>query len=344
MTARYALFFLVFASLAFAQAGHATEGGNISQVDVARQYNSSWHGVVGQTSNLPYVPPFTMVNATPSNITYIPGQKTGAAKCAHGIDVLNLLFSNSSTEITSLSRGNLPALDSFIGDREDNGSATLVFSTSFETAGYGTITGVPTTYTNAPNPTIFRMGYLQDQDGNIVFITPVVSDKAGYNGSLFDFQLMLPTMNSTLTLYYVTADLECAPPPRPPEVPPEGGGGTKIPYYNETRPPEPPPVPPPTPPPEVECIPELFCGEWGPCIDGYQYQPCVDETECSDIEVYRVRKCVIPPPEVVPPPPEEIIPIIVQPEFPCLPFVLIGLLAILVFYYLIKRRKRRGGT
>ena len=189
-----------------------TEGGNVSGVDAAANVTSAWHAVVGQTSGAAAVP-LTIV-ATPDNITYHV-INTGANSCTYGVSVLNLLFSNSSSSITSLSRGNLSVLDSFMNRIGDNGSSTLPLSTSFTTS-YGTITGVPTTYTNAHIANMFRMGYLNDQNGNIVMITPVVDDGQGYNGSLFDFQLMLPTQNISPTPYYLTVDLECKSKPHKP--------------------------------------------------------------------------------------------------------------------------------
>ncbi len=332
--------FLLMAGLAFSQA--TTEGGNISGVDTEGQLPSIWHGVVGQTTPDPAVN--VTINATPADVSYHIID-LGTSECEVGPGYVNLIFSNSSESIAYLKRGNLTILDDFIGRPEENGTATFVFSTSFPTWNYGTITGVPTTLTNAPDPSTFRMGYLNDQSDNLVFITRLNYDKPGFNGSLFDFQLMLPTQNGTPVLYYLTLDYKCeAPPPGKPK-PPRGGGGSGIPVYNESRaPPSPEEEGPAVGPAEnvTECDIYLYCEEWGECVDGYRYQKCYDPENCSDIVVYRVEECPpVPEEEEVPLLPEELVFIRVEPEFPCIPLALLMALAILLLYYYSKKRKKR---
>jgi hypothetical protein len=248
---------LLITSAAFAQAGNeTTEGGNISQVNATTDQASSWYGVCGQALPAAFVP--VTINATPGNTTCLT-INTGASSCTNGlVGTIHLLFSNGSSAIASLAPGNLPLLDIFINRESENGTATFTSLSSFSIPGFGTVASVPTTYTNSPVPSTFKMGYLQDQAGNIVIVTPLVSDQVGFNGSVFDFQLMLPTNNVTPTLYYLTAAKECAPPP-PGGKPPQGGGGTHTPYYNVTQPPEPPPPPPP--PPGYECGSDLNCAD-----------------------------------------------------------------------------------
>jgi len=340
---------LLFLSLAFAQVG--TEGGNISGVDASQETVSSWSGVFGQVGSGPFTP--VTVTANPGNVTYIT-INTGASACAQGVLWLALLFSNSSAPITSLERGNLSALDSCIFVQGQNATETFVFSTTFDTGNYGAITGVPTTYTNSPTPGTFRLGYLQDQADNLVFITPVVSDQEGFNGSLFDFQLMLPTRNGTAVDYYVTVDLLCnttnatnATPAHPQSG---GGGGTHTPYYNQTNG--------TTIPPEGGGEPEgganescdiiLYCGDWEPCQGGFRKQSCVDLDCHTNIEVFRVEKCEVAPGNVTTILPEGKIPryfLVEEPIWyrlieglaPCSLFLLI----LLAFYFLW--RKLRGG-
>ncbi len=335
------LFFL-FTALAFAQAGnHTAEGGNITAVDVNASLDSTWHGVVGRVSPEPFVN--VMLNATPGDLTSLT-IKTGSGRCKHGVEALYILFSNSSSVITSLTRGNLTLLDDFISSPPENATATFLLSSTFRTENYGQITGVPTTYTNPPAPPIFILGYLQDQDGNLVFITKVLDEpRGGFNGSLFDFQLMLPTKNATPVMYYATVDLECKVPPFKPRPPPTGGGGTRTPYY--VTPPEVPPLAPPGPPPEIVCDIVLYCDEWGPCIEGYRKQRCWDMENCSDIEVFRVEKCVPAEiPEIVEEIKEEIPIFAVQPEIPCLPFLLLLLLIVVIAYMYLRRKRKRGVT
>lgn len=363
---RLRFFFLLFilATLSFAQVpGNATtEGGNISDVNLASETNSTWHGVCGQASPSAAVP--VIINATPQNITSLT-INTGSGSYPYGVSAIYLLFSTSPTAITSLQRGNLTALDTFINRSGQNGTETFVFSTTFTIGSYGTITGVPTTYTRAPLPTTFPLGYLRDQAGNFVFVTQVVSDQAGFNGSTFDFQLMLPTNNGTPTLYYLTVVVVPNPSPVPPTPPgpPTGGGGTRTPYYNVT-----PPVAYEcysdadcpvgkycriipgqaggvclTSPPSPACDVILYCTEWGPCTeDGYRYQPCTDLANCSNITVYRVEKCPAVLPVFPPVVPEEIITIIIQPGCPCLPLLLLALLITAIIYILRRRTLQKG--
>jgi hypothetical protein len=344
----FLLILLFSASLAQEAGNSSIEGGNITAVNATMERNSTWHAVVGQTSDDPLSN--VTVNATPGGLTDLL-VNTGAYVCYldeddddeeeedyEGIAILNILFSNSSSPITHLKRGDLESLDLFIFRDAENGTATFLLTTNFKTGNYGTITNVPTTYTNSlGSSSPFRMGYLQDKDDNIVFITPVVNDQEGFNGSLFDFQLMLPTNNGTPVTYYLTVDLKCK---RRGE--PRGEGrGTRTPYWNIT----PEELPPAVGPVEniTFCDIILYCDEWEPCVDGYRKQKCWDMTNCSDIEVFRVEKCV---PAVLPPPKEEeeeIIPIyVVEEEFPCLLLLLLLLLLVLIYIYW-KRKKRKNG-
>ncbi len=349
----YRHLFLLLVLMSFSLAGNSTtEGGNVTGIDAESNATSIWHGVTGNVGGAPFVP-FSFV-ADPGNISYFD-INTGFNSCDGGEYVLlNLLFSNSSAAKTSLVRGNLSVLDNFILSMGENGTDTFVFSTTFSTADYGDITGVPTTYTNSPIPNTFRMGYLQDQNGDLVIIVPVVEDEQGFNGSIFDLQLMLPTMNGTNVTYYVFVDLECAEdegPPQPPGGPTGGGGGSGIPYYNESRRPEvPPEVPgiPPVKPPRCDIV--LFCEEWGECIDGYRYQKCEDYNNCTNTTVYRVEDCPpAEPEEPIEAISKELIPVRVRQELPCIiPIVLIlTILLILILLYYRRRKEeeeksRRG--
>jgi hypothetical protein len=327
------LFFLLF-SLTFVHAGYQdTEGGNVSQTNISSRTNSSWHGICGQASP----PPFTSltINATPGNISFHI-ISTSSASCAHAVKRLNLLFSNSSTPISSLSRGNLTTLDTFIARPAESGSSTFLLSRTIHTGNYGTIPGVPTTFTKSVSPAAFPLSYLNDQADNLVFLTPIVNDEGGFNGSLFDFQLMLPTRNGTATPYYITIDLQCKPPPTE-RFPPREGGGTGVPFYPEGAPPEKPPAP-EGPTNITECIPVLYCGEWGQCTDGYRYKPCKDLTNCSDIQVFKVGKCIPVPSNVTAPLPAVVVPVFVEKEFPCLALLFILLLLMLLLYLIRKRR------
>ena len=135
-----------------------------------------------------------------------------------------------------MKRGHLPTLDAFIPNSEESATNTFPFSVTYQTS-FGAVTAVPTTYTNAAIPVAFRMGYVQDQNDNIVIITQVTDNRIGYDGDPYDFQAMLPT-DGTNTTYYVTVDLTCVPVgPRPSGGGGTGGGGSGVPI------PQPPPMP-----------------------------------------------------------------------------------------------------
>lgn len=214
-----AAFFLAFLiCISFAD-NITMEGGDITYVNASYgKQNSSWHGVAGQAS-LSAFSSLTIL-ATPGNISY-KTIGTGGSMCTEGIEILNILLSNSSDVIFNVSAGNLSVLEDFIGDPVQGAYATFTQNSSFTTASFGTLDFVPTTYTNSPLPETFKMGYLQDTAGNLVFIMPVVDDQPGFDGMLYDFQFMLPTRNSTPTNYYLSVDLKC----KPPAGNGSGGGG-----------------------------------------------------------------------------------------------------------------------
>lgn len=218
-------FSLLIASLALASAdtGNLTaEGGNITSVNISGTAPSIWHAACGNLSSASGTAP--AINATPNSITYAV-LRTGSSSCANGTRSLTLLFSNSSSQITSLSAGSLAALDDFVSSENENGTATFTQNTTFETGSYGNISSVPTTYIEPAASQDFRLGYLQDQSGNLVFIAPPASQKPGFDGSLMDFEAMLPTRGGADTPYYVKIDLACNPYNPPPTPPSPGGGG-----------------------------------------------------------------------------------------------------------------------
>jgi len=88
----------------------------------------------------------------------------------------------------------------------------------------------------APN---IQMGILKFDNGTVsepLFVM-MISKRTGYNGSVFDFEYMVPA-NET---YYFYLYEVLTPPPPPPNPPSGGGGGTQTPYYpNKPIPPQPP--------------------------------------------------------------------------------------------------------
>jgi NPCBM-associated, NEW3 domain of alpha-galactosidase len=199
-----------------------TEGGNITVVNLPSALaNSSWSAFCGSTS--PNASSPLSITATPGNVNCLV-ISTGSSSCANGVSSLNLIFSNSSSAIVSLTPGNLSVLDAFVNRAVENGSNTFTATSTFTTSSFGNISSVPTAYTEPAAPQHFREGYLQDSAGNLAFITPVVSNQTGFNGSPMDFQIMLPTNSGAAVQYYLDIDLSCisTPPPPPPQPPVPG--------------------------------------------------------------------------------------------------------------------------
>ena len=208
MRANALLVLLIFLAPAQFAASNLTEGGNITLLNLtAGQNNSTWYGICGAVSGSTFSN--VTINATPGTVECTFTLATGSSGCSNGASLINLLFSNTSANFTTLSAGNLSALDSFINRTIQNGTGTFTSSRTFETSGWGNITSVPTAYTEPASQQDFPLGYLQDQSGNLAFITPVVSDKTGFNGSLYDFQAILPAYDGQNTEYYLRVDMAC---------------------------------------------------------------------------------------------------------------------------------------
>lgn len=46
-----------------------------------------------------------------------------------------------------------------------------------------------------------------------------------------------------------------------------------------------------------ECVPDLFCGEWGPCLDGVSTQTCKDFNRCTAYSFFHTKLCSVEPNE-----------------------------------------------
>ena len=139
-------------------AGISSEGGNITQVNTSLGFPSVWHGVHGNVSGNAF---------SPFTITAIPNEvsnstiSTGSGGCQYGVKSLFLFFHMSPSNISSLSSGNLSALDLFLASPHQNASATFNANTTFSTQKYGALLSVPTVYTHAFSGALaFRTGYL----------------------------------------------------------------------------------------------------------------------------------------------------------------------------------------
>ncbi|NYZ76761.1 hypothetical protein H0O02_00405 [Candidatus Micrarchaeota archaeon] len=194
---------LLFAGTAFAQI--ATEGGNVTQLNVSGTLNSTfWDGVYGEVvlgaaTNYSY----TVVGNGVARLNLVARDPN----CTYTGLTMHVIAVNGTTLTTPLSAGNLPQLDAFVGIGTENGSRTFTTTSTFSLT-YGTFVNVPTAYTYANNASSpdFREGYLNDAAGNLVFVAVIVDNRPDWNGTTSDYQIMLP-MNGTATNYTLWVDV-----------------------------------------------------------------------------------------------------------------------------------------
>jgi len=202
---------LLISSLVFAQID--TEGGNVSELDLTHYFQSArWAGFFGDVTlggGLSYLVP-----ANGNNITLLD-VIAQQPPCDYSSINMHIIAINDTNLTPSLIPGNLSILDSLTGNSSENGSNTFTLTESF-TLSSGTYPGVPTTYTYADNASSasFRQGYFNDGAGNLIFVADIVTDMPDWNGSLSDYQIMLPT-NGSEKNYTIWGDVaySCISPP-----------------------------------------------------------------------------------------------------------------------------------
>jgi hypothetical protein len=256
--------------------------GDIAVLNIGAENETVWFGLVGNTSRAPFTR--LDINATPGDISYRT-IRIGDDSCPENkTKFINMIFTNSSTSIVDIFPGSLSTLDRFINRFTQSGTNTFRNRSTFTTR-FGRMSGVPTTYTNSPIPGNFPLGYFQDQNGNLVFITTVMLNQTGFSGIPFDYQVMLPTNDGNSTMYYFRLDVYCNnPPPSPPKRPTDPINYTK--EKNET--PETPAAP------NETCVSQIYCGDFSACEDGFKTQECVDISGCSDMKSYIMEACAEP--------------------------------------------------
>lgn len=196
------LLLLLMISLVYSQLN--IDGGNTTQTTFTIFSNSTyWDGVYGNVllgNGVVYNHTVTGNNITEINII------AQNPPCIYNTIKIHIIAVNSSNIFLPLKAGNLSILDSLISGTE-NGTNTFKNITNF-TLTYGTYNNVPTTYTYVNNTSSdnFRIGYLNDANNNIVFVAEVVNDKPGWNGSLNDYQIMLPKGTAAMN-YTIRADV-----------------------------------------------------------------------------------------------------------------------------------------
>ena len=198
------LIFIVIAALhmpAFAAVTDEARGGYITSVSFAvASQTEYWQGYYGAIS---YVPPKS---------PWYPLYFNTSASVASSIReiVLNistfrpyeyiLVTSSSYINIASLQTGNVSNVDAITGTGSDSGTNTFTDKSTFDNIpGRGVILNVPTVYLSGN----FSEGLLNDSGNNNAFIVPIVNDTTGYEGTLCNFQFILPTNRTNPLSYYM---------------------------------------------------------------------------------------------------------------------------------------------
>ena len=183
------------------------QGGDINWVDVQASQSPVWYGILGRVSPEKAQP--LVLEAAPGSLASIT-INTSESECSGPADSLDIVFSTAQGTARSLSPGDVALLDRQISDPSQGGNRTFLETSAFSTGIWGTIPDVPTVYLNSQtDKRAFRMGFLQDQDGNFVFISEVNKNQAGFDGSVADFEAMLPAIGGKVTEYFAQADLKC---------------------------------------------------------------------------------------------------------------------------------------
>ncbi|MEM4366839.1 MAG: hypothetical protein QW035_01770 [Candidatus Anstonellales archaeon] len=216
---------LVLVLLTFAVIAQANETtyrgtivfGYINATDCSENWGGYWGTVdLSPTSNLPII-----IGVDACSITYLD-LDVRPPPCSVE-PTLHIIAVNGSniTAAGPLVYGDISILDSFITGPE-SGSKTfggINYTFNLSSSLGGLVTGPAVYLSNETTGTTFVEGYFNDQNGNVVFVVEVLDNETGWNGSITDFQLMLPN-NKTTWQYtiYVDRNFYCPPsPPQPPE-------------------------------------------------------------------------------------------------------------------------------
>jgi len=194
---------LLLLGMLFAQV--ATEGGNVTQLNVSSIEDSQiWDGIYG---NVVLGAGTTYVHTVNGGDIVLANLVAQSPPCNYSSIRMHIIAVNDSGATIPFSAGNLAQLDAFIGASQ-NGSSTFTSASTFQLNAQ-TIVGVPTTYTyvNNASSTDFRMGYLNDAAGNLVFVAVVVDNRPDWNGTTSDYQIMLPNSNGTPVQYTYWVDV-----------------------------------------------------------------------------------------------------------------------------------------
>ncbi|MFH1174609.1 MAG: DUF87 domain-containing protein [archaeon] len=199
---------------------HAGQAGYIYQINILQKQQSAyWMGVYGVAVR---VPDYT-------NEIYYPASGGGMLEA-------NLLFEclqpgiehevyasqvpSSSIDWATLQPATTTDVDDYVelsASAAASGTSTFQITQSYQVG--STTYNAPATFTYKEGeltPATFDLGVLKDGNGNLVFVTHIMNFTSGFNGRLYNYQLMIPVRFNTTPTYYFFTDRN--------DVCPEGEG------------------------------------------------------------------------------------------------------------------------
>jgi len=186
----------IFVSITADGSVFQTNGGYLTHMDIERNsYTEHWMGFYGVISNNT----MTIENSNVKNNNSIQHIFTGIS--VHEGDFMIITTSPSPPEISGLRAGNIASIDEITGRRDESGSNTFTYSSSYLIPFSGTIlVDVPSLYMFDSREHYFREVLLAESNEDPVFAVPIKLQDVQNNKS-HSFQLMLP-QNGNITYYF----------------------------------------------------------------------------------------------------------------------------------------------
>jgi hypothetical protein len=120
-------------------------------------------------------------------------------------------YSKEEIDWGNVTAGTTALVDSFLGISSssiDSAANTFVSNMTIQ-LGARIISNIPTAYTKQlgiPSSTNFKVGILKDINNKLIFVSPKTSFTTGFNGRVYNYQMMVPVPNGTTPTYYFYAD------------------------------------------------------------------------------------------------------------------------------------------
>ncbi|MFH0869529.1 MAG: DUF87 domain-containing protein [archaeon] len=202
-----------------------SEGGTISEIDLTIKYDvASWSALYGTAWGVGWSQDWEFNMTGNTSLSQAMNEKHLLFNCFEaGIEheIYASMVPSIDIDFASLTAATTAEYDAYMGIGSSSFySATNTF-TSIDTYQMGEQTiNAPTTYTfvtGNTTPTSFATGILRDSSGNLVLVTKILQyPVTGFQGSRFNYQIMLPIPPETFQDYFVWSD--------PTDVCPEGQG------------------------------------------------------------------------------------------------------------------------